>query len=124
MAYNLLGFMMTLEAAQDLSSSQYCAVNIDTNGKAALPSAGGRIVGVVQNDPTSGKETTIQIAGVTKMIAAGAVNLGDYVKVDAAGKAVATSTAADKTVGICVVAGTGAGQTISVLLFGPGFTTI
>jgi hypothetical protein len=123
MAYSLVGFMLSLEAAADLSSSQYCAVNVDTSGEAALPSAGGRIIGVLQNDPTAGKEATIQIAGVSKMILAGTVAAGDWVKVDAAGKAVATAVAGDEVVGICLVGGA-VGNTGSVLLLGPGFVTL
>lgn len=124
MAYNLVGFTLTLEAAADLSSSQYCAVNVDGNGKAALPSVGGRIVGVLQNDPTSGKEATIQFLGATKMVAAGAITAGAWVKVDATGKAVSTSTATDEVVGICLTAAGGANELATILLIGPGFVTL
>ena len=123
MATENISLKHTLVAAADLSSSQYCAVDIDTNGKAALPSAGGRAIGVLQNDPISGAEATIALFGVTKMILGGTVAKGDFVKVDAAGKAVATSTATDKVVGICVEGGA-SGNTGSVLLLGPGYLVL
>lgn len=95
MSYQLLGPVITLVAAADLSSSQGCCVTVDSNGKAALPSAGGAVIGVlIDNTATLGQSAAIQTRDVAEVKLGGTVSKGDKVKTDSSGRAV-TATAAD-----------------------------
>jgi hypothetical protein len=74
----------------DLSASQYCGVDLNTDGELVLPTAGGAIVGVLQNDPAAaGRSGSYQYFGITKM------------KVDSAGRAV-TASAGDVALGAAI----------------------
>jgi hypothetical protein len=54
----------SLEASTDLSASQYCGVTIDANGQLALPTAGSKIVGVLQTKPAAqGRAGTLRTFG-------------------------------------------------------------
>lgn len=77
----------SLQASTDLSASQYCAVVVDGNGQLALPSAGAKIVGVLQTKAAAaGRAATIRTFGmVTKAKLSATVNAGDSLKVDTAG---------------------------------------
>jgi hypothetical protein len=87
MSHQSNGTDISLVAAADLSASQYFAVKVDSNGKAALAGAGEQAIGVVQNDPTAAQTATVRIGGVTKMKAGATIAAGARVAVDAAGKA-------------------------------------
>jgi hypothetical protein len=87
MSFQNNGTDISLVAAADLRSSQFFAVKVDSNGKAALAGAGEQAIGVVQNDPNTDQAATVRVAGVTKMKAGGSITAGARVAVDAAGKA-------------------------------------
>lgn len=79
MAYEVSNYSLriTLEAAADLSSAQYCFVKLDSNGKAALlTSATDKPIGVLQNQPIAGKEASIVVEGGTKVKASAGITLG------------------------------------------------
>lgn len=96
---------VTAPAAADLSASQYCGVDYNSSGQAALPSAGGRCVGVLNNDPAAvGRAATIQIGGVARMKLGGTVTAGENVKVDSSGRAV-TAAAGEEAFGVCRLGG-------------------
>ncbi len=98
----ILGPLATAPAGSDLSASQYCGVNLNSSGQLALPSAGGAIIGVLQNDPdASGKAGTYQHSDITKMKLGGTVTAGDFVKVDSSGRAV-TASAGDVAAGAAI----------------------
>jgi hypothetical protein len=93
MARDINLFSRSRIAAADLSASQFCAVKLDNTGKVALPSAAGRIYGVIQNKPVSGAVAEVRILGTTKMLCGtGGVTAGDPVTPDAAGKAVTAAS--------------------------------
>lgn len=120
MAFEIPGFSYAREASTDLSASQFCAVVIDSNGRAALPSANGTIVGVLQNKPASlGAEAAIMSDGVTKMVCSAAIAVGAQVKVDAAGKATPTPATGNYVIGIALTATAAANELLSVLLQSP-----
>jgi len=86
----------------DLSASQYCGVDLNTDGELVLPTAGGAIVGVLQNDPAAaGRSGSYQYFGITKMKLGGTVAVNDFVKVDSAGRAV-TASAGDVALGAAI----------------------
>ena len=131
MAYEIPVFDFTLEAAADLSASQYRFVRVDANGRAALCGAGQPAVGVLQNKPSAaGQAAQVRALGITKVVAGGAISKGALVASDASGQAVAaTVTTANTTTGaltgshvagIALEAAAGAGQVISVLLLPMG----
>lgn len=118
MAYEQPGLKITLIAAADLSAKQYCFVNADTTAagsKAALPSAGGRAVGVLQNKPASGEAAEICVDGISKcLVGTGGVTAGDTVQALATGD-ITTATTGDYALGIALATGA-AGVLVPVLL--------
>lgn len=78
----------TVEAAADLSTNQYYFIDIDGNGRAALPTADGAIcAGVLQNDPVQFEAATIVDRGIVKVVSNGTVEIGDQVSCANGGKA-------------------------------------
>ena len=60
---------ITLEAAADLSSSQYLFVKTDADGKVNLCTAiTDRPIGVLQNKPTSGQAAAVMVVGCTQIV--------------------------------------------------------
>jgi len=115
MAYEMPTLVITLEAASDLSASQYLAVKVDSNGQAALAGAADYSVGVLQNKPDAqGKAAAIMVYGITRAIYGGSINPGDRVRADANGKMVAVSTSGP-VLGIALESGS-ADEVHSVLL--------
>lgn len=79
--------IITLPAAGDLSSYQYCFVSIDSNGRVALTSAGAQADGVLQNKPAAlGRAAEIAISGVTKLLCGGTVTKGALIAATTNGK--------------------------------------
>lgn len=112
-----------LKAAADLSAKQfYFVVKNTTNQEVALASVDGEIVmGVLQNDPTTGQGAEVMSVGITKVTADEALTAGDYVGTSADGQAKiveTTNTGAD--VGDYVVGqvieGAAAGALASVMI--------
>ena len=71
MAYDNAGgaISITLEAAADLSSSQFLFVKTDADGKVNVCTAlTDRPIGVLQNKPTSGQAATVMVVGLTKIV--------------------------------------------------------
>jgi len=114
MAYEIPGFSFTLPAAADLSALQFRAVNVDATGKAALPAALGRIIGVLQNKPTLNQAATIVCSGISKVTAGAAIAAGANVEVDALGRVITRATGIPA--GIALEAASGAGIVIAVYL--------
>lgn len=92
MAYEIPGFSWTLVAGEDLSDSQFCGVNIDTDGTAILPAA-GVIAGVTRNKAVEGESATIVSTGIVMgQIGTGGVTAGDTVSCDTDGTFIAGGT--------------------------------
>jgi len=78
---------LLLEAAGDLSSSQFLFVKMDTNGDVVIASAAGEdVVGVLQNTPASGAIAVVRVLGPSRVIGSAAVNPGALVATTSAGK--------------------------------------
>lgn len=106
---------ISLTADGDQSANQYKFLKGDTTGVALQDGAGGVCIGVLQNKPDDGEIAEVGIAGVSKVVAGGAVALWANVQSDATGRAEAAA-AADYSQGIALEAATAAGQIIAVLL--------
>lgn len=107
---------VSLVAGADLSGAQYKFVKLNASGQAVLCSVSGEIpYGVLQNDPASGEEATVAIAGITKVSADEAIAIGDKVFTSADGQAAKTLTAGvDNLCGIARSAAAAAGEIVSV----------
>lgn len=103
------GNRRTFKAAADLSSSQYFIVKQDSNGDVVLAAAAtDKLLGVLENKPTSGGNASVRLvnsAGTAKVKAGGTIAIGDLITADSAGKAVATTTAADNLLGRAIKGG-------------------
>ncbi len=78
---------ISLPAGADLSGSQYFIVAVNANGEAVLAGAGAIAIGVLQNKPGLGQSAQVRVLGETKMVAGAAINRGQLIAADAAGKA-------------------------------------
>jgi len=108
---------ISLVAGEDLSSSQYYFVAVDTSGQAVLTGDDGNPIGVVQNKPESGQAATIAIAGVTKLYIGTESGLGAGYNVgcdsNSAGK---VSDTGSFRMGVALEDPTADGDIVSVLL--------
>jgi len=102
-AYEIPGFSWSLVAGEDLSGSQYCGVDVEVStGLAVLPSAGGRVVGVLRNKPAEGGTATVVTTGVVMAkIGATGVVAGNNVTVDTNGKIIQASSG-DSLLGVAL----------------------
>lgn len=114
MAYEIPGFSYTLPAATDMDTTQFRFVNVNSAGKAAVPGAGGRTVGVRQNKPKANEAATIVQGGISIVEAGAAITLGVGVETDASGRAITLATGISQ--GIALETASGAGVKIAVLL--------
>ena len=122
MAYEVNNYTLriTLEAAADLSSSQYCFVKLDSNGKAALCSAAtDKPIGVLQNQPIAGKEASVLVEGGTKIKASTGITLGTAIGTTSSGTAVTMVQGTDTTkyiVGTALQTAAGANELITCVV--------
>ena len=119
MATEIPGQKLSGIAAEALT--QYTFVAATSGASAATVSTAGtgaqRLLGVAQADAASGAVIEIMVTGQSKVRAAGAMNAGVGVTIDADGKATpATYDAGTAVVGITQSAATAEDQLISVLL--------
>lgn len=113
MAYEFNNYTIktTLVAGESLTTAQYKFVKIsNADGKAYLVNgATDRPIGVLQNNPASGAEAEIVIAGGTKVYAGGTASAGQPMFADANARAVVlafgTTGSAAYNVGTFVTAG-------------------
>ena len=102
-------------AGADLSSAQFKFVESNSSGTVTVTNAAGEyVLGVLQNNPTSGNAATVAVGGISKVVLGGNVTINDSIATDNAGKAVAASTG-NKIVGIAIKGGA-SGEIGSVLL--------
>ncbi|MFQ5473499.1 MAG: capsid cement protein [Dehalococcoidia bacterium] len=114
--YDSLG--TTVPAGSDLSSSQYRGMLINASGQLAAPSAGGRISGILQNDPAAaGRAGELLVSGRARCEAGGAVTAGDYLAVDALGR-LTTRATNQVIVGQALESASGAGSYFDALIVG------
>jgi hypothetical protein len=119
---------ISVAAGANLSAKQYFFVKPD----GTLCGAGGKALGVLQNNPTSGQAAGVRVLGCTKVVYGGSISVGDYVASDANGKAVLATVASvlagtpeplagDHVIGIALTAGS-ASDVGSIALIHAGLT--
>jgi hypothetical protein len=84
---------LSMVAREDLDTAQYKIVNVhDENGIKLRVAAGAGVLGVLDNEPKSGENATVVVAGLTRCFAGATMGAGNWVTVTASGTAtVATS---------------------------------
>ena len=109
-------------AAADFSSSQHRFITIDTDGKAALTTLGGRIDAAREDNPIADQAAALMGPGsVAKITAGEAITIGDKLASDATGRC-KTATASEEVGGIALTSAGGADELVSVWLVGHGGT--
>jgi hypothetical protein len=115
MSQSILSNEKTLLASEDLSAKQYYIMQMDSSGDCEIgEGATDLLVGVLQNTPESGQAARFRFAGTSKVLAAGAIAIGDWVTSDSAGKAVATTTDKNVVIGRALEAAANAGDIIEI----------
>lgn len=104
----------------DLSTKQNLAVVLNGSGTLDVAGAGVFILGILIDDPASGKTGTVQTWGTAKVVAGAAVTVGDYVKTNGSGQAI-TASSTNKCFGQALASASGANSKIPVRLLTPGF---
>ncbi len=114
------------KAAADLSAKQFYIVKLTAENTVNIADAAtAAIVGVLTNDPASGKAAAVAGPGsVAPVITGGSISVGALVTSDANGKAVAASTEGSRILGIALSASTGADQYIKVLVVPGGVLAV
>jgi len=110
MAYEISNYSvkLSLVAGGDLSSSQYTFVKLNSSGQViACAAATDRPIGVLQNNPASGKVAEVLVSGGTKLVLGGTVAAGAIVSPSSTGTGVAIVAGTDTTKYICGAAVTG-----------------
>jgi hypothetical protein len=80
-------------AGADLSTKQfYGAVDTGTNTAGLQTSAGGRIIGIIQNKPKLGEAISVRWEGVSKAAAGATFGAAIELAVDATGRFIAAAT--------------------------------
>lgn len=106
-------------ASPHFGKAQYRFVKI-TGAKQcglALAADSKKVVGVCQGKPqVTGEAATVSIRGVSRVLAGGPFNPGDYVKPDSTGRAIAGNVDGSDSVGVAVEGATTANELTSVLL--------
>lgn len=105
---------LTRAAGADLSAKQYRFVKqANTGAVSACSVAGEQALGVLQNNPTSGKNAEVAYEGLTKVVLGGTVAIADLVSTDTAGRAVTASSGV--VLGECIKGGS-VGEIGTILL--------
>lgn len=116
--YEIPGLSYTLPSGSDFrtGAGQFRFVDINSSGKAVVPTgAGAAVVGVRQNKPNTNEAMTIVGSGIAIVEAGAAITLGAAVTTDASGRAV-TATTGNQVHGRAFEAASGAGVLIAVFL--------
>ena len=109
----------SLIAGEDLSSSQFKFVTLESDGQVDLADAAGeKCFGVLENDPAAGAEATVVVSGQTRITCGGTVAAGAQLQTDASGDAI-TAAAGDVVMGYAMEAGVD-GQVIAMELIQGG----
>lgn len=114
---------ISYQVGSDLSESQYCLAVISA-GKLALPSAGGRVTGVMLTKGfADGDVVSLGILGPQPCIAGGSFSAGNLLKATAAGKVVLASgsdIAAGSAIAVALQDSAGDTEKVAIMLLQHG----
>lgn len=107
-------------AGSSLGPAQWRGVTLDTNGNLQLvASQGVRVLGILQDDPQSGRTGTVKVRDVSKALAGGTFAIGALLMCAADGRLI-TATATNMVVAQALQAGA-AGRIVAVEVHAPGY---
>lgn len=93
-------------AGESMLTKKYYIVQLDASGNIEVAEgATDLIVGVLQNKPDTGEAAVVRFGGTSKVICGGTVAIGDWLTTDSSGKAIATTTDGNITIGRALYAG-------------------
>lgn len=96
MAVEQTGIDITMPAAADLSGAQFRFMIVDTNGRATVSGANGKVLGILQNKPNAaGAAARVRISGVSKLQLGNAGTAQQYVASNAQGFGTTASNTGD-----------------------------
>lgn len=114
-------------ANTDMSGDQYKIVKLHTVAGQVVLAGAGEGIGVLQNKPGAGQEAKVRLFGISRVVVDGSgtsIAPGQFIKSDASGIGVRSTTANDLPIGQFLTGGsvasvTTAGVVGCVLLIGP-----
>jgi hypothetical protein len=115
MAWELSLFDVSLEAGEDLSNAQFLAVALDSNGKVVKAKSDTLPIGILQDKPKEGQAANVRMLGISKVVAGGAIEIGDVLTADDDGRLIAASTGY-YPIGIALEAAAQAGQVVTAFI--------
>lgn len=96
---------VTLLAAGDLSTKQFCHVKMSADRTVTTAGNGQEAAGILQDKPSAaGRAAEVAYGGVSKVLLGGTVTAGQYISADAAGAAVVPATG-ERITGLCTLGG-------------------
>ena len=104
MAWEIPGHSWSRPAGADLSAKSDRFVNLNSDGEAVLPAAGGDIVGVCRQGAEENRAVAIVSDGEVRVLCGGTIANNAYVTTDTDGRAV-TATTGDLVHGRALAAG-------------------
>ena len=117
MSQAIADFERSENAGEAMTDKQYFIVQQAADGDIELgESATDLLVGILQNKPAADEPALYRFLGTSKVVAAGAISIGDWVTTDSAGKAVATTTDKNTVIGRALEASANDGDIIEIQL--------
>ena len=109
----------TLVAKQDMRTKQYHILRASAANEcqiASFPGGGAdEVIGILQNKPNNNEHASVGYAGISKLIAGGAITANRLVTANGSGRA-AHAASGDWIVGQAITAAGADGETISCLI--------
>jgi len=115
MAWELSLFDVSLESGEDLSNAQFLAVALNSNGKVVKAKSDTLPIGILQDKPKEGQAANVRMLGISKVVAGGAIAIGDVLTADDDGRLIAASTGY-YPIGIALEAAAQAGQVVTAFI--------
>ncbi len=117
MSQAIKDFERTGVAGESLASAKYHIVQLDASGNIEIgEGATDLLVGVLQNKPASGGAALYRFAGTSKLVAGGAISIGDWVTAKSDGRGLTTTTDKNTVIGRALEAATTDGDIIEIQL--------
>ena len=117
MSQAIADFERSENAGEAMTDKQYFIVQQAADGDIELgESATDLLVGILQNKPAADEPALYRFLGTSKVVAAAAISIGDWVTTDSAGKAVATTTNLQIVIGRALEAAGADGDIIEIQL--------
>jgi hypothetical protein len=97
------GLQFSPKAGADLRTKVFYFAKMSGDDTVVLAAAGtDQVVGVIREGGNTNDPVTVQFGGMGKAIAGGTIVAGNRITADGSGKAVATTSAADKVIGVAI----------------------